>query len=89
MTDDLRTQAINRLKAKNHFWQILSGWIVLSVFFTVIWLVSGGVGTYFWPVWPILGVGIGVVVAAISAFGGGRRGMSEEQIQAEMNRLSK
>lgn len=89
MTDDLRSQAISNLKAKNHFWQILGGWVILSLFFTLIWLFAGGADSYFWPIWPILGVGIGVVAAAIRAFGPGDRGVSEDRIQAEMNRLRK
>lgn len=89
MTDDLRAQAISSLKAKNHFWQILGGWVVLSALFTVIWLVTGGADSYFWPVWPILGVGIGVVAAAFSAFGPASRGMSEARIRSEMDRLGR
>jgi hypothetical protein len=89
MTDDLRAQAIGNLKAKNHFWQILGSWVLLSILFTVIWLFSGGVGSYFWPMWPILGVGIGVVAAAISAFGPRNTGPNEARIQAEMDRLQK
>ncbi|MET0296734.1 MAG: 2TM domain-containing protein [Microbacterium sp.] len=89
MTDDLRAQAISNLKAKNHFWQILGGWVLLSILFTAIWLFSGGVGSYFWPMWPILGVGIGVVAAGIAAFGSGGGGPDEAKIQAEMDRLKK
>ncbi|MFT4211360.1 MAG: 2TM domain-containing protein [Microbacterium sp.] len=85
-TGDLRDRAIQSLKQKQAFWYALGGWVVLSVFFTVIWLASGA--TYFWPLWPILGVGIGVAFAGIRAFGAGSGGPSEEKIQNEMKRLS-
>lgn len=40
-------------------WRIHRGvWGVLTVFFVLIWLFSGG--GYFWPVWPILGIGVSV-----------------------------
>lgn len=40
-------------------WRIHRGvWGVLSLFFVAIWLVSGG--GYFWPIWPILGIGVSV-----------------------------
>jgi len=89
MTDDLRSQAISNLQAKRHFWQALVGWVVLSVLFTVIWLLSGGPGTYFWPVWPIAGVALGVIGTAVRAFGPGSGGPSESQIQSEMDKLQK
>lgn len=89
MTDDLRAQAVSNLKAKSHFWQALIAWVVLSVLMVVIWLLTSGYQTYFWPVWPILGIGLGVVFAGIAAFGSSNRGTNEAKIQAEMDRLSK
>lgn len=89
MTDELRTQAVANLKAKSHFWQALIGWAVLSVLMIVIWLLTSGYQSYFWPAWPIIGIGIGVVFAGVNAFGSTNRGTSEAKIQAEMDRLSK
>lgn len=96
MTDsgELRARAISSLKAKQSFWYTLTVWVVLSIVFLVVWF-STGAG-YFWPVWPIAGIAIGVVVTGIHAFGGtaGRpsggsaRGPSEARIQDEMRRLS-
>jgi len=34
-------------------------WGVLSAFFVLIWLLTTPTG-YFWPVWPILGIGVSV-----------------------------
>jgi hypothetical protein len=89
MTDDLRSQAIKNLQAKRHFWQVFTGWVVLSILFTIIWLVTGGVDTYFWPVWPIVGVALGVVGSAVAAFGPGRGEISESSIRSEMGKLEK
>ncbi|MEV7693055.1 2TM domain-containing protein [Microbacterium sp. NPDC089189] len=88
MTDsgELRDRAINRLKARQSFWYALATWVVLSGLFTVIWLV-GGEG-YFWPLWPIGAIGIGVVLTGIRAFGPGDGGPPEDKIQDEMKRLS-
>jgi len=88
MTDsgDLRDRAIHRLKAKQSFWYTLGSWAVLSALFLVIWLATGA-GT-FWPIWPIAGIGIGVLFAAIRAFGPAGGPPSEGQIRDEMNRLS-
>jgi hypothetical protein len=88
MTDsgDLRDRAINSLKVKQSFWYSLASWVVLSALFTVIWAASG-MG-YFWPVWPIGAIAIGVIFAGIRAFGSGSGGPSEGKIQDEMKRLS-
>ncbi len=88
MTDQasLRDRAVQRLKAKRHFWSALITWIALSAMFIVIWAVTGMGG--FWPVWPIAGIAIGVVATGIRAFGPGSTGPSESDIQAEMRRLS-
>lgn len=83
---ELRARAIGRLKLKQHFWGALVTWIALSVLFVVIWAVTGMGG--FWPIWPIIGVGIGVVATGIRAFGPGAGGPTESQIAQEMKRLS-
>lgn len=88
MTDsgELRARAISSLKAKQAFWYTLTSWVVLSIVFLVIWF-STGAG-YFWPVWPIASIAIGVVFTGIHAFGGGASGPSEARIQDEIRRLS-
>lgn len=91
MSDDLRARAINRLKAKNHFWQALVTWLILSVLFVLIWAFSGGPGggfEGFWPIWPIVGIAIGVAFTGVRAFGPAAGGPSEGQIQNEMKRIS-
>jgi len=41
-------------------WRIHRGvWGVLAVFFVLIWLFTTPTG-YFWPIWPILGIGVSV-----------------------------
>lgn len=44
----------------------LTPWAVFAVFFVIVWAVTGG--GYFWPVFPILGWGIGVTVSGIQAY---------------------
>ena len=37
------------------------GWLALALLFNVIWLFSSGPGSYYWPVWPMLGTGMPVI----------------------------
>lgn len=39
---------------------------VLSVFFIALWAVTSGIGSHFWPIYPILGIGMGT---AFQVFG--------------------
>lgn len=43
----------------------LATWAIFAVFFIVLWAVTG-VG-YFWPVWPIMGWGLGVAISGVKA----------------------
>lgn len=81
MTDDQRQVAIRRIRAKRAFWVHLSVYIVVNAFLMVIWAVSSA--DYFWPVWPMLGWGIGVGAHAVSVFLA-PMDISEERIDREL-----
>lgn len=88
MNDEhLRQQALSVLKAKASFWRYIGVWIGVSVLMLGIWLLTTPSG-YFWPAWPILGMGIAVPILGFAAFRRGAGGPTESQIQAEMKRLS-
>ena len=40
-------------------------WGIFAVFFIVLWATTGA--GYFWPMWPILGWGIGVAISGVKA----------------------
>jgi len=82
---ELRDQAVASIKRKNAFWNYAGVWIAVSAVVTIIWWFSTP-GGYFWPVWPILGMGVAVPILGYSAYG--RRGISEKRIHEEMKRLS-
>jgi hypothetical protein len=80
--DDLRERAIRRLKAKGEFKVHLLAYVLVNAFLVVIWAVSGA--NFFWPVFPILGWGIGLVFHAWDVYG---NEPSEEKIRREMDKL--
>lgn len=45
---------------------MLYTWAAFGVFFIVLWALTGA--GYFWPMWPILGWGIGVATSGIRAY---------------------
>ena len=80
--DDARSRAIARLKKKADFRNHLLAYLVVNAAIVVIWLVTGA--HFFWPVFPILGWGIGVVFHAQDVYGTNE--ISEAEIRREMER---
>ena len=64
---DPRRQAARRKAARRGVQIHLAGYLAMVVVVLTVWLAVGlGAGAwYFWPIWPILGAGIGVLSHAI------------------------
>ena len=82
MTDEQRQWAIRRIRAKRVFWIHLAVYLAVNALLIVIWAMTSG--AYFWPVWPMLGWGIGVVAHAVSVYVGPRE-ISQAQIDRELH----
>ena len=65
---DPRRRAAHRKAARRSVHLHLAGYLLMAVVCLTVWLAVGlGAGAwYFWPVWPILGAGIGLAAHAIS-----------------------
>jgi uncharacterized RDD family membrane protein YckC len=89
MTEERRQQAIRRLRAKTGFKIHLFVYLAVSALLVVIWAFTTArlpyPGSFFWPVFPILGWGIGVALHGYFVYR--RRPYTEEQIQREMEKL--
>lgn len=81
--DTLREQAISRLKKKRDFATHVVVYVLVNAFLVAIWAVTSG--DFFWPIFPILGWGIGLGANAWDVYG--RRPISEGEIEQEMSRL--
>jgi len=77
-----REAAVKRLKAKREFWQHLVIYLLVNLLLVVIWWVTSRPG-HFWPLWPLLGWGIGLGMHAWDTF---QKPMSEEAIRKEMEK---
>jgi 2TM domain-containing protein len=80
--DDLRAKALAVLKKKRDFYAHVLAYVLINSMLIGIWAVTGH--GYFWPVFPLLGWGIGVFFNAWDVYS---RGPSERQIQREIDRL--
>ena len=81
MTEDQRQDAIQRIRAKRGFWTHFATYVAVNALLVVIWAMTDS--SYFWPIWPMLGWGIGVAANAVSVYVR-TKGISEERISREM-----
>lgn len=82
----LRDKAVKQLKKQRDFRGHLLVYVLLNAFLVVIWAVTDPHG-FFWPVFVIVGWGIGVVLNAWDVYG--RQDFGEEEIRRTMDRLAK
>jgi hypothetical protein len=80
--NELRTRAIAALKKKREFHAHLLAYVSVNLSLVVIWAMIGP--GFFWPLFPILGWGIGLAFHAWDVYGGEP---SEHRIRQEMDRL--
>ena len=83
---ELRERAVKRLKKRRDFRGHLLIYTLVNAFLVVIWAVTSP-GGFFWPIFPIVGWGIGVIMNAWDVYR--VNDFSEEQIQHEMERLQR
>jgi uncharacterized ion transporter superfamily protein YfcC len=81
--EELREQAISQLKKKRDFRTHVFIYLLVNAMLVVIWAVTGS--GFFWPIFPILGWGVGVGANAWDVYA--RKPLSEDEIQRETQRL--
>ena len=83
--DVLRRRAVKTLKKRRDFKSHLLVYMMFNTFLVLVWLVTTGPDGFFWPVFPMVGWGIGVVMNAWDVYR--PEEFSEDEIAAEMRRL--
>jgi len=81
---ELRERAVKRLKKRRDFHAHLLVYVLVNAFLVLIWAVTTPDG-FFWPVFPLVGWGIGVVMNGWDVYVA--EDFDEEQIDREVERL--
>jgi uncharacterized ion transporter superfamily protein YfcC len=81
----LRDRAVRRLKKRRDFFAHLLIYVLVNTFVVVIWAVTSS--GFFWPIFPIVGWGIGVVMNAWDVWHGDE--FSEQEIAREIQRMTR
>jgi 2TM domain len=82
--DILRAQAIRQLKKRRDFGAHVLVYVLVNTCIVVVWLMTNS-GGFFWPVFPMVFWGIGLVMNAYDVLR--TDDFSEDRIQREMARL--
>jgi hypothetical protein len=80
---ELRKLAILRLKKRRDFAAHLMIYLAVNAALVVIWALTGA--GYFWPIFVIIGWGIGLGANAWDVYG--RKPITEDEIRRETDRL--
>ena len=80
---ELRKLAVSRLKKKRDFSTHVVIYVIVNAMLVGIWAVTGA--GFFWPIFPILGWGIGVGANAWDVYG--RKPITEDVVPRETARL--
>lgn len=83
----LRERAITQLKKRRDFRGHLLIYVLVNSFLVVIWAMTSGTDSFFWPVFPIVGWAIGVVANAYDVYF--VDDFTEDRIQREMEHLDR
>lgn len=80
MENSKRDEELWRIaKQRAAFKRSLGSYFVVNSFLCAIWFVTSGPNHYFWPIWPILGWGLGLGMQYISAYTGNGNLSAEEE----------
>ena len=90
--NELRDLATHRLQARRDLRGYLLVWAGVSALVLAIWAITSALAEnlyYFWPVWPIAGMGVGAAAKALYAYGPPRALITQDDVDAEVSRLSR
>ena len=71
MNDNQRDEILWQIaKKRAAFKWSFSVYVFVNAFLIGVWYFTTGPGNYFWPIWPILGWGIGILFQYLNAYQG-------------------
>lgn len=81
---NLRKEAKKRVKAKQQVKQLTGVFLIVWAIMIAIWAFTGG--GYFWPMWVILAMGIGLGFSYWNAYGPSET-ITDSQVDQELRRM--
>lgn len=85
--EEIRKIATGRVRAKKGFYSHLTVYILINLMLVAIWFFTGA--GYFWPMWVMLGWGIGLIINGVAVFSKRDSGWEKREIEKEMDKIRK
>lgn len=79
-----RERALESLEARAGFRSHLTVYLLVMLLLSGIWAATTGLGGFFWPIFPMMGWGLGVAIHGTSLMWD--RAPTEDEIEAEIQR---
>lgn len=87
MNNEQRDQELWKIaKKRAAFKRSFSAYVFVNAFLICVWYFSSGPSSYFWPIWPIIGWGIGLLMQYLSAFQGNNFFSDEQEYERLKNK---
>ncbi|MDR0494342.1 MAG: 2TM domain-containing protein [Treponema sp.] len=84
--EKLMRQAEEFVKARRGFRSHIMSYLWVNLCLVIIYFITSR-GAHFWPVWCMIGWGVGLVIHGVSVYGKFPGKTLEEEVQAEYKRL--
>jgi len=68
-------------KKRASFKWSLATYFFVNTFLVAVWFFSSGYDSYFWPIWPMLGWGIGIAFQYFEAYHGSKMFSAEQEYE--------
>jgi hypothetical protein len=82
MEQETDKQLWEMAKQRAAFKGSLTAYFLVNTFLVVVWYItSGRGGKYFWPIWPILGWGLGITIQYLNAYHGSKFFSAEKEYE--------
>jgi hypothetical protein len=85
--DEIRRLAIRRADMRLAFRSHLTAYAIVNAGLVAIYIMTS-FGHYFWPIWPMMGWGIGLAAHGVTVYMDGE-GLRDRMIQEELEKLRK
>lgn len=85
--EEIRKIATERVRAKKGFYSHLAVYILVNLMLVAIWFFTGA--QYFWPMWVMLGWGIGLIINGVAVFSKRDSGWEMREIEKEVGKIKK
>ena len=72
-------------KARASFKRAFASYFVLNGFLVGVWFFSSGPGSYFWPIWSMMGWGIALAFQYYNAYDGNRTSSTQREYEKLKN----